>query len=194
MKPCFCTQDGEQSDHFVYSFFIYLGVLTIWGLIVGVLFDSNYLEISIGAVAFVGLISLLLCFVCRKMVELVWPKCYELSQEGITIQNGKLRKKLHPWSSVSHVCICELNKGIPQVVIWVAFGHVRKGPLLKGSFGDCSDYRMCNHLNVLLVEYSPDCLKEFEYYYPGEIPDYRELTKSKFPTSKDMEEAYKDLY
>ena len=193
MKPCFCTQDGEQSDHFLYSFFIYLGVLTIWGLIVGVLFDSNYLEISVGAVAFVGLVSLLLCFACKKMVELVWPKCYELSHDGITIRNGKLRKKLHPWSSVSHVCLCAVNKG-REVVIWVAFGPICKGPLLKGTFGDSADYRMCDRFNVLMVEYSPERLKEFEDYYPGEIPDYRELTKSKFPTSKDMEEVYKDLY
>ncbi len=194
MKPCFFTQDAAQGDRFLYSFFIYLSVLTAWGLTVYVLFDSNRLVISVGSVVFVGLISLLLCFACRKTVELVCPKCYELSHEGITIQYGKLPKKLHPWSSVSHVCLCELQIGLPQVVIWVAFGPVRKGPLLKGTFGDTTDYRMCDHFHVLLAEYSPERLREFEYYYPGEIPDYRELTKHKPLTSEQIEEIYKDLW
>lgn len=105
---------------------------------------------------------------------------YELSDQGITIQYLGRFRRLYSWDSIRKICICTVFRTSDRLpgtlVIWCTLGKIHKEPPKGNRISwNQPEYTLMHFRSVLLVEYSPERLEEFQKYSKREIPDYRDL-------------------
>ena len=102
---------------------------------------------------------------------------YTLDSDGITVWYFNRFRFFYPWSSITQICLCTINKHrheyVHYDVIWCTVGEIRGGPLKLARRWNESEYRCIRSRSVVTIEYTPERLAEFKQYVDRYIPDYR---------------------
>lgn len=108
---------------------------------------------------------------------LILNRGYEINVHGIWVQYTQKIRTFYPWNDIAQICICEVhrsaNGATKDVVIWCTLGSIVNGPPDPGRCWNSSEYELSHFRTVLIVEYSPERLSEFERLFNGDIADYR---------------------
>lgn len=172
MKQCYCSHKTQWARPFIVALLIILTLLLI-GLAIGIFLDSPE---DWGVALFVALFGVVF-FVVEGIWALYLYGEYTLDSDGITVSYLNRIRFFYPWSSITQICLCTLNKHRHEYaqidVIWCTIGKIRGGPpKLAGRWNE-SEYRCIRSRSVVTIEYTPERLTEFQQYVDRYIPDYR---------------------
>ncbi len=125
------------------------------------------------------------CFICGFGIfqQAIYSRRFRLDEDGITIEYLKKFTVKYPWSTASHICVCDVNHVAKtddsfDIVIRITIGSERRGPFSEGYLSQSNkfepwrkmEYNAIHYRKIILIEYTETRLKEIAQVSKRKIP------------------------
>ena len=123
--------------------------------------------------------SIVVFFIIALIVALmlVWKfRKFELTVEGIVVAYFSRFPRKIPWKMISEIAICRVHfttRGGWDTVIRIVVGPEFEGPSQGNGSWSFERYSITHQDRIIIIDYTPETLKEFMEICPIPVHDYR---------------------
>ena len=118
-----------------------------------------------------------LVLACGILTEWAYTRAYEVTSEGIRVQNFGKAVRFYPWEQVSKICLCRIHyiasREAWDEVIWCSLDSLPDGPPHPKGRWTREHYTLTHLSRALQIQLPPERLQEFRECAPLPIEDHR---------------------